>query len=121
MTNPDRVHESKTAYVNANREKHYAAVRRYHEANPHKRNAATARRYARRKQAVPPWASAEAISWFYLCARAVTEETGVPHEVDHIIPLRGKLVSGLHVETNLQVIPAMENRRKQARFDLDNY
>ena len=38
------------------------------------------------------------------------------HEVDHIIPLRGELASGLHVESNLQVITADENRKKNNNY-----
>lgn len=54
---------------------------------------------------------------FYRHAQLVTTESGIPHEVDHIIPLQGKRVSGLHVETNLRVIPQAVNRAKNNRYD----
>lgn len=45
-------------------------------------------------------------------------EVGVPHDVDHIIPLMGKTVSGLHVPWNLQVITRLENQKKKNKLIL---
>lgn len=61
------------------------------------------------KQQTPAWASIDAIAEIYACCPP-------GYHVDHIIPLRGKLVSGLHIETNLQYLPDVENLRKANRF-----
>lgn len=60
----------------------------------------------------PPWANLKAIRSFYLEA----SRRGL--EVDHVIPLKGELVSGLHVETNLQLLTAEENSKKRNSFPL---
>lgn len=114
---PERVQRSKLAYFEANREKALAAARKWQAENPHARNAATARRYVRKKQATPPWACRYIIEWYYFDALWMTEQTGVAHQVDHVVPLRGKTVCGLHCEDNLQVIPAAANHRKHAKFE----
>lgn len=54
----------------------------------------------------------------YHIAELRTKMTGIAHHVDHIIPLRGKNVSGLHVPLNLQVITFSENQRKTNKFQV---
>ena len=74
--------------------------------------AKTAKRNAGAKQATPAWADQKKIRAIYKAARMLTELTGVHHHVDHLVPLNGKTVSGLHNEFNLQAIPAIENLKK---------
>lgn len=84
-------------YLRDNREKLYAYV--------------NARR-TRLQQATPPWVSMKEIRKIYrLCAK-VTVETGVEHHVDHVVPIKGRGVCGLHVPWNLQLLPGADNRKK---------
>jgi hypothetical protein len=81
-------------------------------SNPQVWAKARAVRRSRQKLACPAWADQSAIAAVYADAARITLETGIPHEVDHVIPIAGKTVCGLHIAANLQVIPAIENRRK---------
>ena len=67
---------------------------------------------SRLKERIPAWANMERIKEWYRMAQMVTKLSGVQHTVDHIIPLCGDLVSGLHVENNLQILPFSENSKK---------
>jgi 5-methylcytosine-specific restriction endonuclease McrA len=67
--------------------------------------------------ATPPWISQRDLLPIYQEAARLTAETGVLHHVDHIVPLRGENVSGLHVPWNLQAIPAIENLKKGNRLE----
>ena len=80
------------------------------------RIARTARYIDCRITQTPRWADDAKISAIYQRCARISAETGVIHHVDHIFPLRGKLVSGLHVDANLQILPASENRRKGNRL-----
>lgn len=100
--NPEKVkearlrHSSKGAeYSRTYYEKHKSDRIRYINAHRKPRVAA----------ATPAWADKKAIRLFYInCPEG--------HHVDHIFPLHGKTVSGLHVMENLQYLPATENLRK---------
>ena len=82
------------------------------QRHPEKEVAKVQKRNAIKLQAVPAWADMKAIERHYANARNLTEVTGHLHHVDHIIPLRGKTVCGLHVENNLRAIPHFLNTRK---------
>ena len=69
-------------------------------------------------QRTPAWLTTDdlwLIEQFYETAAARTKATGVQWHVDHVLPLRGKAVSGLHVPYNLQVILGSENSSKGNR------
>lgn len=80
---------------------------------------ASARRAAVIKR-TPPWLSERQlleVLRFFTEARVLSEKTGVEHHVDHIVPLRGRKASGLNVPWNLQVIPAIDNLKKNNRHE----
>lgn len=68
--------------------------------------------HRRHEQRTPPWADPAATAAVYARAKALTKETGVLHEVDHIVPLNHPRVCGLHWHVNLQVLDHEANRRK---------
>jgi hypothetical protein len=90
-------------------------------ANPELVIANSKHRRTKHKQATPKWLTQEhktEIKQFYLDAMLVSKVTGVPYAVDHIVPLRGELVSGLHVPWNLAVITREENSKKSNKINL---
>lgn len=70
------------------------------------------RRRQREKRNTPPWADREAIRAMYREAKRLSKLTGEMYVVDHIVPLDGKLVCGLHWHLNMRVIHWKENAKK---------
>jgi hypothetical protein len=89
--------------------------RAWNEANRDKRREQWHQYRASKLNATPPWADRAAIAAVYAEALRLTRETGVPHDVDHIVPLQGATVCGLHIAANLQPLPASDNYAKGNR------
>lgn len=111
--------QNKNHYDN-NKEDHYARNRRVLAArkarDPAWANAWNVWKKMKEAKRVPPWAKFSDTVCFYREAHELTARTGIQHEVDHIIPLRSKVVSGLHCVENLQVLTAAANNAKGASF-----
>lgn len=133
-SNPEAAKEHQARYREKDRKARYSSHDRWRKNNPeraaevmlasHRKhkgriNANTAARYAARKSGTPAWLTPEQKQQMretYDLAALATETLGEPYEVDHIVPLRGKRVCGLHVPWNLRVVRAADNRAKGNRF-----
>jgi hypothetical protein len=113
--NTDAVNAQKREYWDANKDRLSAAAALWRASNPGVLRDLSARRKSRIAQATPPWADRGKIRAVYLEADAIERATGVKQHVDHIVPLQGKYVCGLHVHWNLRPIPADDNIRKGNR------
>jgi hypothetical protein len=107
--NPLPQNAATKAWYAANRQKHRAICKAWAAANPEKAKAHTrfhnAQRRMLKKKQTPCWADRQAIREFYrACPPGM--------HVDHIVPIRGKNVSGLHVLNNLQYLTPSENHSK---------
>lgn len=106
-------------YYNTNKDKCNLRLNEYRKNNPEKFIALNAKRRANKLNATPEWLTKEhvlEIEELFLCARMFRLYTGQEYHVDHIIPLQGKNVCGLHVPWNLQVILAKENLIKSNKI-----
>lgn len=117
--NPGRAQELDRAYYWRDPEKYRGKTLRWMRENPEKVNALIAKRTADKLRRTPKWADMRAIEAVYEAAARMRSETGIGYDVDHVIPLRGRLVSGLHVAENLQILERSANARKGNRFVID--
>lgn len=89
-------------------------AKQWQKKNKEKISAKVMIRHAKKLQRTPKWLSVEDIleikSIYAYCG--ALRKIGLDYQVDHIVPLRGKIVSGLHVPWNLQIIKTEENIKK---------
>lgn len=126
--NPEKVKNAVREWRKLNPEYHVLKGREYYRNNKEwfrdywkqhaeTYNARASLRRARIVDAHPSWVELSDIEHFYIMARTLTELTGVPHEVDHIIPLNNDTVCGLHVPDNLRVVSMDYNRSKGNKYE----
>ena len=108
----------KKAYYQKNKEKLINNALMWQKQNPEKASFTSMKRYTKRLQRTPKWLSQGdwiKIKWAYTLASQMTKSSGIKYEVDHIIPLQGENVSGLHVPWNLKILTKTENCSKGNR------
>lgn len=125
--NKKKIKEYQSKYYRENAEYVKARQRHYRVVDPEKLRARRRKHYRENKAqyiqharnrelkqglATPKWADLDGIAFFY-------QNCPDGWHVDHIIPLQGKLASGLHVLENLQYLPAAVNTSKSNKFDLE--
>ena len=120
--------ETKEAYnakarIRYHQKKQWNADRKraYKSATKHLTNASASKRRAALLQRIPVWQTKFdelKIKCIYSVAAMLTRVNNEPWTVDHIIPLQGKIVSGLHVPSNLQVMRARENEAKRNKYEI---
>lgn len=129
--NPEKSSAPSRAYYQRNKKKKTEYNRRWRSENPElwkhicslyneshraEANERKKRREAKQRMALPTWADKERIVAIYRRAEFITKSSGVPHEVDHIVPLVSPVVCGLHCEGNLRVVERSINRSKGNRL-----
>lgn len=115
--NKGNILEQKKHYYEINKEEIADKVKK----DPSKRNARGAKYRACKLNATPKWLTEEhfeQIKSLYKEAKRLESMDNVVRHVDHIIPLQGENVCGLHVPWNLQILSAQENLSKRNKLCL---
>jgi len=133
--NPEKKAKWGKAYYEANKEKILERCRQHHLENPERKKELArqwkknnpdkvrlynANRKKQTKVATPSWTTPDdkfIVQEVYYSAVQKERATGIKYHVDHVVPLRGRNVCGLHVWWNLQVLPASENLSKSNSFE----
>jgi len=127
------MNEARKAWRESNKERLALYWKNYHAEKPHIRRMSSLKYYYNNKDkvsaqnrlhqkqvkvATPAWYNSFSVRVKYKERDTMSKVTGIVHHVDHIIPLQGENVCGLHVHNNLRVIPARDNLRKSNKLEL---
>lgn len=104
--------EKRRRYYQEHKAEYATRFRKWQKSNPEVANARAAKRRSDVLRATPVWSDLEKIKEIYALAKDLSWLSEGGLHVDHIVPLKGKNVCGLHVPENLQIIPAPDNYRK---------
>lgn len=124
--NREEIRAKQEVYQAENREELNEYARQYRKENPdyYKNkpswysNSVQAKRRSAKLQRTPNWLSEgqlDQMAYTYWLAKDLERTCGEKYHVDHIVPLQGKEISGLHVPWNLQVLPEKVNLSKGNR------
>lgn len=123
-TNPEAYNKKNREFKNScpeRKERYYQYTREWKKANKDKVNNGLMKRYAKKKQSsLNSDIYDEEIEKIYKECSELQSQTGVCQNVDHIVPLVHKDVSGLHVPWNLQILTKEDNMDKSNKFDGTN-
>lgn len=97
---------------NENIEQEKKRNREYAQKNPDVIRRQTAKRRAAKLNATPAWADLKKIAQIY-------KDCPPGYHIDHVFPLKSPIMCGLHVENNLQYLPAKENISKGNKVSLE--
>lgn len=117
--NAERLRSVQREYYWKTHERSLARLKHYRTSLEGKatRSALQSKRKASQLKRTPVWADYDKIKAYYDVCAFFNEVNGyIKYHVDHIVPMQGKNVSGLHVHNNLQVILAQDNMNKYNKY-----
>lgn len=118
--NAERIYNRKATYYKNNKEYILSRTKEYQRKNRAAYNAASKERTLLKNNRVPKWFNKEKVIEIYKECKRLKTETGIFYVVDHIVPLKGKNVSGLHTHENLRIVEYSINASKLHKWNPDD-